>query len=37
MSKISESSKWRKLLATLVGAAITALGVYNPYVSKKEV
>ena len=33
MSKLSESSKWRKLLAPLVGAAITALGVYdNPYV-----
>lgn len=28
MSKLSESSKWRKLLAPLVGAAITALGVY---------
>lgn len=28
MCRLSESSKWRKLLAPLVGAAITALGVY---------
>lgn len=28
MDRLSESSKWRKLLAPLVGAAITALGVY---------
>ena len=28
MARLSESSKWRKLIAPLVGAAITALGVY---------
>lgn len=28
MARLSESSKWRKLLAPLVGAAITAFGVY---------
>lgn len=28
MAKLTEGAKWRKLLAPLVGAAITALGVY---------
>lgn len=28
MTRQSESSKWRKLIAPLVGATITALGVY---------